>query len=159
MRKIYYKKCLNCKKEFEFKAGSKRELESRKFCGWKCNGDYYSKQYSEQRIGKGNPMYKKIPWNFRGESWGYSGSKKKYKKIWVDGICYWEHRWVMEQKLGRKLKQNEIVHHIDHNCENNNPDNLVIMKPFEHSVYHGKLLGRNPNGTFKKWYEDWKNKK
>ena len=34
------------------------------------------------------------------------------------------HRYVMECKLGRKLKSNEIVHHIDEDKLNNEPDNL-----------------------------------
>jgi len=33
----------------------------------------------------------------------------------------------MEQKLGRKLKSNEIVHHKDGNNENNHSDNLQLI--------------------------------
>jgi hypothetical protein len=40
---------------------------------------------------------------------------------------YREHRYVMEQKLGRLLEPQEVVHHIDGNCENNHPDNLELF--------------------------------
>jgi len=37
------------------------------------------------------------------------------------------HRLVMEQVLGRELLSTEIVHHKDHNKENNMPENLEII--------------------------------
>jgi len=49
------------------------------------------------------------------------------------------HRVVAEQGLGRKLKRNEVVHHLDGNKLNNDPDNLIVMTRQEHSRLHGKL--------------------
>lgn len=46
------------------------------------------------------------------------------------------HRVVMERKLGRKLKANEIVHHIDGNKQNNDPNNLMLMTQSEHIKLH-----------------------
>jgi hypothetical protein len=45
-----------------------------------------------------------------------------------EGRSTWplEHRYVMEQKLGRKLIDRENVHHIDGNKTNNAPENLEI---------------------------------
>lgn len=37
-----------------------------------------------------------------------------------------QHRHVMEQKLGRSLASEEIVHHLDGDPGNNAPDNLVL---------------------------------
>lgn len=37
-----------------------------------------------------------------------------------------EHRFVMEQKIGRKLHKDETVHHKDGNRRNNHPDNLEL---------------------------------
>lgn len=47
-----------------------------------------------------------------------------------------EHRYVMEQKLGRRLTSEEIVHHKDGNKLNNDPDNLEIMTRSEHMTHH-----------------------
>lgn len=46
------------------------------------------------------------------------------------------HRLVMEEKLGRPLRKDEIVHHIDHNRKNYDSSNLVILSPKEHQRLH-----------------------
>lgn len=42
----------------------------------------------------------------------------------------------MEQKLGRQLSSDEIVHHEDENKKNNHPDNLELMTRAEHIRHH-----------------------
>src|SRR3990167_6326539 len=42
-----------------------------------------------------------------------------------------QHRRVMEDILGRKLKSSEIVHHKDENKHNNSPKNLEVMTQSE----------------------------
>lgn len=50
------------------------------------------------------------------------------------------HRYKMEKKLGRRLKDSEIVHHIDLNKNNNSIENLLLIKnKNEHSKFHKKL--------------------
>ena len=55
-----------------------------------------------------------------------------------------EHRYIMEQKLGRYLEPDESVHHKDHNKQNNSIDNLELIKNSEHTRKHqlekGKLF-------------------
>jgi hypothetical protein len=52
------------------------------------------------------------------------------------GYAY-EHRLVMEEKLGRRLRPGEIVHHIDRDGLNNNPDNLSLCADSTaHKVEH-----------------------
>ncbi len=46
------------------------------------------------------------------------------------------HRLIMEKAIGRRLDQDEVVHHIDGNKTNNNIENLVIMSRKEHSRLH-----------------------
>lgn len=51
------------------------------------------------------------------------------------------HRYVMEQHLSRKLRSDEIVHHIDENKQNNDISNLEIMTRSQHaSHHHGRHL-------------------
>ena len=38
------------------------------------------------------------------------------------------HRWVAEKKLGRKLREGEVVHHENRNKQNNSPGNLHVFK-------------------------------
>lgn len=60
------------------------------------------------------------------------------------GYVY-EHRVLAEQKIGRRLLINEIVHHKDEVRSNNNPDNLEVMDKFKHARLHN--LGRSMYNT------------
>jgi YHS domain-containing protein len=44
-----------------------------------------------------------------------------------------EHVVVAEEILGRKLRADEVVHHIDENIRNNEPSNLAVMTRSDHS--------------------------
>ena len=56
-----------------------------------------------------------------------------------------EHRQVVETLLGRPLKPGEVVHHLDGDKRNNDPDNLVVLpSQSAHCKAHdfGKTKGR-----------------
>jgi hypothetical protein len=55
-----------------------------------------------------------------------------------DGSYKQNHRLVMESILGRKLTDDEVVHHIDGNKQNNAPENLVVLTRSEHARIHKK---------------------
>lgn len=85
-----------------------------------------------------------------GDTQRYRGEKKTY----VKRRGKHEHRVVMESVLGRSLKYEEIVHHIDGDKHNNHPDNLVVMTRSAHMLEHGigipgKSLAHKP-WTFRK---------
>ena len=46
------------------------------------------------------------------------------------------HRHLASIKLGRWLLSEEIVHHIDHNKENNSDNNLEVLSELEHQAVH-----------------------
>lgn len=59
-------------------------------------------------------------------------------KTYIKEFGRHQHRVVMERHLGRKLKSNEIVHHIDKNKHNNDLKNLMVMTQSEHCALHLK---------------------
>lgn len=46
-----------------------------------------------------------------------------------------------EKKIGRELEPGEIVHHIDGNKKNDDPDNLMVITQSEHIREHLRLGG------------------
>lgn len=72
----------------------------------------------------------------------------------VRGYAY-EHRLVAEQKLGRRLKPGELVHHKNEVKTDNSPDNLEVVSSIsEHKVKHRRpgskrRLPNEPNPRLK----------
>jgi hypothetical protein len=63
--------------------------------------------------------------------------KARYRQIKTpDGRRLLEHRWVMEQHLGRPLRRSEQVHHINHDRLDNQIDNLELVSSAEHAMRH-----------------------
>jgi hypothetical protein len=93
-----------------------------------------------------NPMYGKKRQDFKANHWtktkpdmqdGHKNHQWKggfnhndgYRLVLVGKKKYVpEHRLVVEQKLSRKLKKGEVVHHIDGDRSNNHPDNLIVFE-------------------------------
>lgn len=62
-----------------------------------------------------------------------TGEGKSYTKTYGRHT----HRIVAEEKLGRPLKKGEIVHHIDEDKRNNDPDNIIVFSSqAEHARHH-----------------------
>jgi len=49
------------------------------------------------------------------------------------------HRHIVQEVLGRKLRPNEVVHHIDRNGLNNQNDNLLLCDRSYHSMLHHRM--------------------
>ena len=61
-----------------------------------------------------------------------------YKIITVNGKSIYEHRYIMEQHIGRKLKRWEIIHHKNGDSLDNRIENLEIMTQNHHASIHMK---------------------
>lgn len=58
----------------------------------------------------------------------------------------YEHRVVAEEFLGRPLRKDEEVHHLDENKTNNHPENLLVLTQSQHQKLHGwmRRMGIDP---------------
>ena len=107
---LEYRTCLFCGNEFIVDNRHK----NKKFCNVDCSCAYRRSAPRKSTLGANG-----------------------YKYVWFsDGTGEKEHRYLMEQFLGRKLEPDEVVHHIDGNRGNNDLANLVVMKRNEHSSLH-----------------------
>lgn len=118
------KNCLMCGKEF-----FRRNYNKLMFCSQKCSSKYMR--------GDKSPFYK-----------NGSTITNGYKTININGKYVYEHRYIVEKLIGKKLKSDEVVHHIDGNKLNNKIENLKIMNKIEHDRFHTTI--RRNNGEFYK---------
>lgn len=152
------KKCIQCNNNF---TPEPYRFNKAKYCGFKC--------YWESKKGKSfspSTQFKKGQFS-REKHPQWNGGRTRMGSGYIlilkpdhpncnkhTGYVY-EHRLVMENKIGRYLKSNEYVHHIDGNVTNNKITNLVLLKNSKHTKEHWK------NGSYdnvsNKIKEHWAN--
>ena len=115
-----------------------------------CNIEYYIPQY---RLKSGRSKYcsrtclAKVHLKNFIPIHGFKKLNKplhKYKTISVNGKQVREHRYIMEQHLGRKLERWEHVHHINDLSSDNRIENLEVLSNSDHQkkeqVFRKKLI-------------------
>lgn len=77
----------------------------------------------------------------RGGGYKYCKTSPQHPRANSSGL-YPLHRVLMENKLGRLLTKNEVVHHKDNDKENNIIDNLEVLTKSQHAKKHSKEIKR-----------------
>jgi hypothetical protein len=136
--------CAECGKQFR---PARNYNPPQKYCGRRCawkatKGPAYNAEISRASSSK------------RGDVQRGRGEGKVYRKR--DGRH--EHRIVAEQKIGRPLRKGEVVHHVDGDKLNNDPNNLQVMSQRQHMREHGiGVPGVRPD--WQPWTARWGSKK
>jgi hypothetical protein len=129
-----HKKCPTCKKRFYKKRNySRKYWERQRYCSLICSKTWFERGTKPK--GRGNRGKRGSEnANYRG---GRIINKVGYVLVLLVGTNHYqyEHRKVMENFLGRKLKRNESIHHINGIRSDNNLENLLLMKKREHDRF------------------------
>jgi endogenous inhibitor of DNA gyrase (YacG/DUF329 family) len=109
--------CEHCGKAFQVKPSA----SERRFCSKECEGRSRWKRV-QGRTHNGKPVLH---------------NPQGYVKIWepsLDPRRSWvlEHRYVVEQAIGRKLRADEHVHHVNGDRADNRLENLEVIDPTSH---------------------------
>lgn len=72
----------------------------------------------------------------------------------------YEHILIGEKKIGRSLREQEEVHHLDLDRSNNRPENVLVLEKSQHTTLHNwlqrgapiskEIVNRYPNATLPK---------
>lgn len=129
----YLGKTFTCKTCGIIKPCSPYQLKTKKYCSRACKSKWMSSQEKEN-----TPRWKG----------GLYVNREGYREIRKNKNSILEHRYIMEKYINRKLTEEEVIHHINGNKQDNRIDNLIIVTRSEHMLIHNTFRLRNALGQF-----------
>lgn len=72
-------------------------------------------------------------------------NKGGYRLIRKEGRYVLEHRWIIEQEIGRRLQRHEHIHHLNGNRLDNRRENLQLIDGSLHSAHHATEIWKHPS--------------
>ena len=127
--------CEQCGQEFQAPPSQKA-----RFCDRDCYDKFRRGIYKCDNCGKNFQRFKsrakRYKHNFCSCKCHLEFTQKDVKNqpAFKNGIA--SYRKIIEKKIGRKLKSNEIIHHLDGDRTNNSFQNLFITNRMEHPKFH-----------------------
>lgn len=176
MTAVTTKACLVCGKEYDRKGQSLIWFRRSKYCSQTCRGmatrGRNNPQYRERptktcvTCGKEIVLVTKHS-HWRAQQRKFCSSKCRsgaYHPHWEGGRYLvskgyirvntginkteYEHRVIAERALGRPLKRNESVHHLNFDKADNRPENLLICENWYHRWLHDEMGKRYAQSIF-----------
>lgn len=120
-------KCEYCAKSF-YRTPSEIKRGRQRFCSKQCAG---KKMKGEL---KNTPPIENSNWRINRK--GYVETTRRKKRIL-------QHRWIMEQYIGRELTIKEAVHHLNGKKTDNRLENLIVLSTTLHSKKHRSAIKEN----------------
>jgi hypothetical protein len=138
--------CDICKKHFQVSNGRARESykkQQSKFCSDRCRLKH-QQTWGVERLKQWSKKVGKFAHYENGTGLTTDG----YVWIYKPNLGYFHnqvklHRYLMERKIGRRLKPTEIVHHLNFDKLDNRIENLIIVSRKEHNKIHQSMKGKD----------------
>lgn len=145
-------RCLVCGKDFIPKQWTPSRIGRTKYCSRACRCKALSVSSVAATKGKPGKMWS-VETRCKQEKWRGGRVLPPLRTVSSRGYILvrdlsrpsrqvMEHRLIAEKVLGRKLRRNEVVHHIDLNPSNNAHSNLLICTSEYHNWLHWEMQRR-----------------